>query len=64
MLSLFIFVVGVYAVILDILKCVDDQRGLILLTHTMTVFQFYKQNPLVRLIINLLALGIKREREC
>lgn len=29
----------------------------------MTVFQFYKQNPLVQLIINLLAVGIKGERE-
>lgn len=52
------------AVRLNILDCVGDQKDLILLTYTMTVFQFYKQNPLVQLIINLLAVGIKGESEC
>lgn len=39
-----------------------DQRGSILLTYTMATVQFSKQNPLVQLIINLFALGIKGER--
>lgn len=56
--------VDLRAVKLNILDCVDDQKDLILLTYTMTVFQFYKQNPLVQLIINLLAVGIKGESEC
>lgn len=56
--------VDLRAVKLNILDCVSDQKDLILLTYTMTVFQFYKQNPLVQLIINLLAVGIKGESEC
>lgn len=55
--------VDLHAVKLNILDCVGDQKDLILLTYTMTVFQFYKQNPLVQLIINLLAVGIKGESE-